>query len=88
MHDPASPLTALPAPPPVQAKRAREEAESVNLKRKTSQEAAERTLWNLARKRSEGFDKNVQIQLACEGLRAEVKRFKALEAATKPPPAR
>ncbi|CAM9518026.1 unnamed protein product [Ectocarpus sp. 12 AP-2014] len=71
-----------------QAKRAREEAERVNLKRKTSQEAAERTLWNLARKRSEGFDKNVQIQLACEGLRAEVKRLKALEAAVKPPPAR
>ncbi|CAN0333262.1 unnamed protein product [Pylaiella littoralis] len=61
-----------------QAKRAREEAESVNIKRKTSQEVAERTLWNLARKRAEGFDKNLKIQLACEGLRVEVKRLKTL----------
>lgn len=60
------------------AKRAREEAESVNIKRKTSQEVAERTLWNLARKRAEGFDKNLKIQLACEGLRVEVKRLKTL----------
>jgi len=72
-----------------QAKQAREEAEGVNIKRKTSQEAAERTLWNLARKRSEGFDKNMQIQLACEGLRVEVKRLKTLAeaAAAKVPPA-
>lgn len=52
------------------------------MKRKTSQEAAERTLWNLDRKRSEGFDKNMKIQLACEGLRADVKRLKTLAAAT------
>lgn len=50
----------------------------MNIKRKTSQEAAERTLWNLARKRAEGFDKNLKIQLACEGLRVEVKRLKTL----------
>lgn len=60
----------------------REDAEGVNIQRKTSQEAAERTLWNLTRKRSEGFDKNMQIQLACEGLRAEVKRLKTLADAT------
>ncbi|CAM9168000.1 unnamed protein product, partial [Hapterophycus canaliculatus] len=61
-----------------QAKRASEEAEGVNIKRKTSQNEAERTLWNLARKRSEGFEKNTQIQLACEGLRVEVKRLRTL----------
>ena len=53
----------------------------MNIQRKTAQEGAERTLWNLTRKRSEGFDKNMKIQLACEGLRAEVKRLKTLSAA-------
>ena len=98
--DPAPPRPAPPRPasrlernqfcPCPQAKRAREEAEGVNIKRKTSQEVAERTLWNLARKRREGFDKNLQIQVACEGLRVEVKRLKTLAeaaAAKTPPPA-
>lgn len=52
----------------------------MNVERKTSQEAAERSLWNLTRKRSEGFDKNMQVQMACEGLRVEVKRLKVLAA--------
>ncbi|CAN0471468.1 unnamed protein product [Ascophyllum nodosum] len=59
-----------------------EEAEQVNVRRKMSQEDAERALRNLAKKRTEGFDKNVQIQVACETLRAEVKRLKTLAAAS------
>lgn len=69
-----------PVSPYCQAKGARDEAEAINVKRKMSQEAAERTLWNLARKRAEGSEKSLQIQLACEGLRAEVKRLKTAAA--------
>lgn len=66
------------APPARQLKRAREEAEAINVQRKSSQEAAERKLWNLAQSRSQGTRKNLEVQLACEGLRAEVKRLKSL----------
>lgn len=61
-----------------QVKCAREKAEDINVQRKRSQEAVEQTLWNLARKRVQGTEKNLQILLACEGLRAEVKRLKTL----------
>ncbi|CAN0268556.1 unnamed protein product, partial [Discosporangium mesarthrocarpum] len=59
-----------------QVKRAREEAEEINAKRKAAQESAQRALWNLGRQRSEGADKNLHIQLACEGVKAEIKRLK------------
>ncbi|CAM9431980.1 unnamed protein product, partial [Choristocarpus tenellus] len=60
-----------------QVKRAREEAEGINAQRKVTQEGVQRTLWNLARARSDGADKNLKIELACQQLRVSVKRLKA-----------
>lgn len=62
----------------LQVKRTRDQAEGINVQRKGAQEAIESTLWNLAHRRTQGSEKNLQIQLACEGLRAEVKRLRTL----------
>jgi Breast carcinoma amplified sequence 2 (BCAS2) len=58
-------------------KRVREEADAINAQRQTAQLGASNQLYYLAQQRYELAEKNLQIELANEALRHELKRFKA-----------